>query len=109
MNEIFKNTPIDIIIQILQYSGEAIKYRNGKFINQITNDDERYKMLQNISPIETKLFNGIPWRYTRSLGKYYVYLHIDAAYSQPKYKIVFSKKREEGDTSSIILYYHRIK
>ena len=109
MRAIFKNTPIEIIVQILEYSGAAIKFRNGEFVDQIANDDERYNLLQTISPVKTKLFNGVPWRYTRDLGKYHAYLHIDNAYYPPKYRIVFSKKREEGDTSSIVLYYHKIK
>ena len=45
---IFKNTPIDIVIQILEYSGK-IKYRYGKFMNQIQKNDIRYKMLEKIS------------------------------------------------------------
>jgi len=108
MNAIFKNTPMDIVKQILDYSG-AIKYRNGKFMGRIEKEDERYTILETVSPIKTKLFNGNPWRYIRDLGKFYTYLFIDTAYDEPRYKYIFSKKREKNDTSSIILYYYRIK
>ena len=44
MNLIFKNTPLDVVIQIVEYSG-IMKYRNGKFMNQLLKNDERYNVL----------------------------------------------------------------
>ena len=38
---------MDIVNKILDYDG-SIKYRNGKYINQITKTDKRYEMLLNI-------------------------------------------------------------
>ena len=43
--------PTEIVNRILEYDGR-IKYRNGKFINQISPDDNRYKMLQMMTQIE---------------------------------------------------------
>jgi len=47
--------PLEIVHLILEYAGK-IKYRNGKYMNQIAQDDDRYKMLQTIP--QTKLING---------------------------------------------------
>ena len=38
------NLPLDIIILILEYDNK-IKYRNGKFINQISNNDSRIEII----------------------------------------------------------------
>ena len=42
--------PLEIVHRILEYDGR-IKYRNGKYMNQICKDDDRYKMLQSIPQI----------------------------------------------------------
>ena len=39
--------PLEIVHRILEYDGR-IKYRNGKYMNQIAQDDDRYQMLQGI-------------------------------------------------------------
>jgi len=46
-NIIWKTIPKEILNNILEYDGK-IKYRNGKFINQICKDDERFPLLQSI-------------------------------------------------------------
>ena len=37
--------PLEIVHRILEYDGR-IKYRYGKYMNQIAQDDDRYQMLQ---------------------------------------------------------------
>ena len=44
--------PLEVVNHILQYTGK-IKYRNGKYMNQIAPDDDRYKMLQTIPQIQS--------------------------------------------------------
>ena len=39
--------PLEIVHHILQYDGR-IKFRHGKYMNQIAQDDDRYQMLQGI-------------------------------------------------------------
>jgi hypothetical protein len=43
--------PFEIVHRILEYDGR-IKYRHGKYMNQISQDDYRYKMLLTIPIIQ---------------------------------------------------------
>ena len=42
--------PLELVHRILEYDGR-IKYRHGKYMNQIAQDDDRYKMLQTMPQI----------------------------------------------------------
>ena len=42
--------PLEIVHRILEYDGR-IKYRHGKYMNQIAQDDDRYKMLKQMPQI----------------------------------------------------------
>ena len=53
---IFRLLPHDIIHHILSYT-DTIKYRNGKYMNQICKNDKRYKLLLKIPPITKEYFN----------------------------------------------------
>ena len=44
--------PLEIVHRILEYDGR-IKYRHGKYMNQIAQDDDRYKMLKQMPQIES--------------------------------------------------------
>ena len=110
MDSIFKNTPLDVLIQILEYDGR-IKYKKGEFINIIHKKDERYSVLQHLTsfkPVylyEQDNFQGIlPLWYIKDLGKYFVKLQI----IQQKYRYIFQRKREENDTSVIILFHYKL-
>ena len=46
----FSSLPEDIIHYILSYN-DKIKYRNGKYMDQICKNDKRYKLLLTIPPI----------------------------------------------------------
>lgn len=46
MQKLFSNLPKDIINKILDYN-QTIKYRNGKYINQICNIETKYYSLSN--------------------------------------------------------------
>ena len=43
--------PLEIVHRILEYDGR-MKYRHGKYMNQIAQDDDRYKMLLTMPIIE---------------------------------------------------------
>ena len=49
---IMNRLPLEIVHRILEYDGR-IKYRHGKYMNQIAQDDDRYKMLLTVPKIET--------------------------------------------------------
>ena len=60
--------PTELILHILQYNEEnSITYRHGKFMNKISKDDSRYKMLDSFrwqvfqNNIRIKRFNFIPY------------------------------------------------
>ena len=53
MLPLWKHTPSDIAVHILQYVPDIVVYRNGRWMNRISRDDVRYKILRTIP---TKLF-----------------------------------------------------
>jgi hypothetical protein len=56
--------PLEIVHRILEYDGR-IKYRHGKYMNQIAQDDYRYHLLRKIP-----VFRWDKWY---SGGNFYVY------------------------------------
>jgi hypothetical protein len=74
--------PLEIVHHILQYDGK-IKYRNGKYMNQIATDDDRYKILQTIPLIQPHYdsygydnFNFFYIKMTSHNKEYYLYKQI---------------------------------
>ena len=49
--------PLEIVHRILDYDGR-IKCRNGKFMNQISTEDDRYCMLQNMPKLIPNRYQG---------------------------------------------------
>jgi hypothetical protein len=54
MHAIFQHIPHDVLNIILSYDG-SIKYRRGKYMNQISEKDERYQLLLTIPKCKTIL------------------------------------------------------
>jgi len=110
LNPIFRETPLDIVIQIVEYTGK-IKYRNNKFMNQIDKDDERYTAIKDITTFIPVFFTPdsrqILW-YERDLGKYSVRMQIGNLHYSSEIIYIFRRKRPENDTSRICLYIHEL-
>jgi hypothetical protein len=53
--------PLELVHRILEYDGR-IKYRHGKYMNQIAQDDDRYKMLLTVPQI-LSYPNHLHWGY----------------------------------------------
>ena len=101
MISLFKTLPLELIINILSYDG-SIKYRNGEFINKLSNKENITKILNNLPQIKIQFLNNKPWRYIKDLGEYYIYLYIDITYEKPRYITTISKKHIKS--SPKILY-----
>ena len=91
MISLFKTLPLELIINILSYDG-SIKYRNGEFINKLSNKENITKILNNLPQIKIQFLNNKPWRYIKDLGEYYIYLYIDITHEKPRYITTISKK-----------------
>lgn len=110
LHPIFGEMPLDIIIQIVEYTGK-IKYRNNKFMNQIAKEDERYDAIKNISTFLPIYFmpysKQILW-YERDLGKYSVKMEIGNLHYSAEIIYIFRKKRPKNDSSIYTLYLHEL-
>ena len=83
--------PLELVHRILEYDGR-IKYRNGKYMNQISKSDKRYELLLKIPRKTTTLYRGygvilhVSERLTIYIWDIHNYLH------PPVYEYVFSNK-----------------
>jgi len=76
---IMNRFPLEIVNRILEYDGR-IKYRHGKYMNQIAQDDDRYKMLQSMPHIYTCKDMAL-WRLMEiQLHKYIRIIKYDSLY-----------------------------
>ena len=67
LSKSFQKLPSDILNRVLDYDG-TIKYRNGKYMNQILKNDIRYKIFNNIPKCEVTLIYKI---YHSALNKFH--------------------------------------
>jgi len=74
--------PLEIVHRILEYDGR-IKYRHGKYMNQIAQDDDRYKILQ-IMPKPCSYYMLQTLYMTITGGKIY-YQKLNASYETLDY------------------------
>ena len=74
LSHIFPQLPNGIIRDIVAYTGETYKKRDGKYMRQILKNDPRYKMIYTIPKFELKhrmLTDGIEcYRYKVDLDRY---------------------------------------
>jgi hypothetical protein len=88
---LFSNLPQEIVLHILRFDA-SIKYRNGEFIDQISPDDSRRKLLLKIPPTLIGLtYDNLPHYYYRDLQSYQLILVPHYNYTPIKYTVVFSR------------------
>jgi len=62
--------PTELVHRILEYDGR-IKYRHGKYMNQIAQDDYRYHLLRKISVFQRdELYSGNLYVYRMNYNNY---------------------------------------
>jgi hypothetical protein len=84
--------PLDVIHRILEYDGR-MKYRNGKYMNQIPKDDDRYDLLKTIQPIEIFEYLGL-WGVSSVTINKIIILHISPSSYTDGEPVVQSRKGE---------------
>ena len=100
--------PLEIVHRILEYDGR-IKYRHGKYMNQIAQDDDRYKMLLPVPKIHSFIDNHHYFYMTvsdsRNRNIIIIYCKEDICY---KYTILRKPKPKPKPTlwSDIIKYLY---
>jgi hypothetical protein len=93
--------PLEIVNRILEYDGR-IKYRHGKYMNQIAQDDYRYQMLQQMPQIEPYYnhrfwYMSIPHRQNKIHCVKHIYSYLDLV-NEP---ILF----ESYSDTNVVRYY----
>ena len=89
---VFSSLPTDIIHRILSYN-ETLKYRNGKYIGQISKMDKRYELLLKIPRKILKIYNEYGFFvYVNRHLTIRIYEILYATSQQPIYIYAFSNK-----------------
>jgi hypothetical protein len=88
----FELLPIDVVNIILDYTG-VIRFRKGKYMNQIRKDDCRYNIMKTIPFIR----NGIV-KFNRHFGKDYEFVLVNHSYDSRGYYVTLIKKKYEYKT-----------
>jgi hypothetical protein len=114
MKEIWKILPNDILNIILKYDGK-IKYRNGKYINQLNIKDRKFNLLNQILIIKTnlKIKKYFSYNSNKDIGFYFriQFTNIKIAgiicdYYDNEYIISFYKDIKDTFYYKIINYYY---
>ena len=71
--------PLEIVHRILEYDGR-MKYRHGKYMNQIAQDDDRYKMLQTLPQIDSNNSDFM----SSHKNNFHIYKYTSSLYSYEK-------------------------
>jgi hypothetical protein len=94
----YENLPIDIINHILLYTG-VIKFRNGKYIDQIPKTDERYRFLDSIPRYRLYDFHD------NTYGLF-VWIQKNPIYRNPRYR--FLNITVDFENQRIEYCYHKL-
>ena len=85
----YADLPQEIIRHILSYS-DSVKWRNGKYMDQIPHSDRRYTILLKIPrQIITGIVNHC--YYIKVKKRKLQYIHIDYGYQYLKYTYIFDQ------------------
>ena len=71
--------PLELVHRILEYDGR-IKYRHGKYMIQIAQDDVRYEMLKEMP----KIASNNEWLMSSHKNKLHIYKYMSSLYSYEK-------------------------
>jgi hypothetical protein len=107
MSSIYSKLPLEIIVYILKFDN-AIRYRNGKFIDQINQRDGKYSLLNNFAPIEKCIVGNSIFKYIRVVDKLYLSLYISRDNSTNKYTYTYAKKTEKNKVIPPIYIYQSV-
>ena len=96
--------PLEIVHRILEYDGR-MKYRHGKYMNQIAQDDDRYKMLQTLPQIDSNNSDFM----SSHKNNFHIYKYTSSLYSYEKPLITtgsYDRSRSYCFAQACICIYH---
>ena len=105
--------PKEIVNIIIQYDGR-IKYRKGKYVNQLNIENKKYDLLNKFFINKTHIFNKILFVNGDALymdfpvGKYYFGMIYDYKYHGSGYMVSFYKNIQESLWYRFIDIFYRL-